>query len=723
MNRPPSSVEPFDSDLEAMEAELAWFEARAKRIITERQLSQSDQPEAPWERGERPTPEALRRRLRVLTDEERALRRHADARAALSTTALERLCATYGLGAPERAVLILAAAPAFSKRLGEVLGALEDGRFGGCGCLTVEILFNFLELSIAERVRARAWFGRGSPLLQNDLVVLSLRDRYAEPEQLLDATLSLTSRTFHFLVGDAVSEDDLLDFSSLEEPRATLGQVVLDAGMKERLLSVVEHHERFLERRADWGVDDVIRYGRGIVMLFHGPPGTGKTMTAHAIADHLGKRILNVDIPTFLDSREHDRFLPALFREARLRDAVLFFDECEALFASRSQGNLLMNVLLTEIERFEGTAILATNEPRALDSALERRLLLRLPFQSPDREERAEIWRRLLPPRAPLSDDVDLTALATRFDLVGGYIKNAVLMAVARISHAGRDVITQADLVAAAESQQIRLSDEDGEPLRIPAARLTDIVLAPSLRLSVGELIDAARDRQRVLSRWGIGAHLSYGKGTVALLHGPPGTGKTLCAEVVAGELGRPLLPCALPSVLSRYVGGTEQNLERLFERATRRGAVLFLDEADSLLHDRAGLRDAHDHRLVNLLLTLIERHEGVVLMATNLRERLDPALLRRVGWMLSFQKPDARQRALIWRSLLPSSAPGASTVDTERLALTYELTGAQIRDVVFRSAFRAARRDMPLCTRDVEQVLVEQTGEPPRVLGWAAEA
>jgi SpoVK/Ycf46/Vps4 family AAA+-type ATPase len=359
----------------------------------------------------------------------------------------------------------------------------------------------------------------------------------------------------------------------------TLDQVVIKDEDKRRILSVVEHHDQYLAARKAWGFDDRIRYGRGVLMLFYGVPGTGKTMTAHGIAQTLGKRVLNVDIPTFIANREAGRFLPGLFREARLRDAVIFFDECETLFGDRRQGNTLMTALLTELERFEGVAILATNLPEALDEALNRRILVKVRFPKPDREAREEIWRRHLPPEAPLADDVDIATLASRFEMTGGFIKNAVLMAVAEAVHTGGDSpqIKMAHLEGAARAQMARPSDSDADLNMVqPKVRLADVILPKKLTGRVEELITAARNRRTVLERWGIGSHLSYGRGISALFYGEPGTGKTLCAEAVAAELNRPLLRASVPSLVSMYVGQTERNLARLFQEAKAHGAVLF---------------------------------------------------------------------------------------------------------------------------------------------------
>ncbi|MEO8808556.1 MAG: AAA family ATPase [Burkholderiaceae bacterium] len=120
----------------------------------------------------------------------------------------------------------------------------------------------------------------------------------------------------------------------------------------------------------------------------------------------------------------------------------------------------------------------------------------------------------------------------------------------------------------------------------------------------------------------------------VMLMTGPSGTGKTLAAEVLAGTMGRDLMRVDLGRVVSRYIGETEKNLDRVFAMAAARGAVLFFDEADSLFGKRSDVKDSHDRYAnveVSYLLQKLEHHSGLVILATNLRHKIDPAFLRRV--------------------------------------------------------------------------------------------
>jgi SpoVK/Ycf46/Vps4 family AAA+-type ATPase len=362
-------------------------------------------------------------------------------------------------------------------------------------------------------------------------------------------------------------------------------------------------------------------------------------------------------------------------------------------------------------------AVLATNLPERLDPALDRRVRVRVDFGKPDGVSRESIWRMLLPPRAVLDADVDLAGLARRYDLTGGYIKNAVLNAVAAAVTESpvAPVLRQTHLDAAARDQMRRpAACEDGARLQEPRATLDDVFLPEAQRRAVQEIVAASNARRTVFERWRVAARQSGGRGVVALFHGAPGTGKTLCAEAVAGELGRPLLRVVLPSVLSRWVGEAERMLARVFSDASSHDAVLLLDEVDGLLMARGrGQASRHDDSVVNALLDLLDRHEGVVLLCTNRPEVLDSALDRRLAWRVAFPEPDTAARAAIWRTLVPPSATGGRALDMHALAAQFPLTGGRLRNAAVRAASRAASEGRSLTLSDLAGAASEESGEP----------
>ena len=190
----------------------------------------------------------------------------------------------------------------------------------------------------------------------------------------------------------------------------------------------------------DWGLGERHPTGTALAFNFAGPSGTGKTICAEAIAHHLGKRLLLVRYAE-LESMwfgETPKNVAAIFRMAQEEGAVLFFDEADGIAARRStdlshglqrETNTTVNVLLQELERFDGVVIFATNLAANFDPAFERRIRTHVLFELPDRAEREQIWRVQLHQRTPLAGDVDFGELAERYAVSGGDIRNAVLKA------------------------------------------------------------------------------------------------------------------------------------------------------------------------------------------------------------------------------------------------------------------------------------------------------
>jgi SpoVK/Ycf46/Vps4 family AAA+-type ATPase len=185
------------------------------------------------------------------------------------------------------------------------------------------------------------------------------------------------------------------------------------------------------------------------------------------------------------------------------------------------------------------------------------------------------------------------------------------------------------------------------------------------------------------------------GKGLNALFAGPSGTGKTMGAEVVARDLGLDLYKIDLSTVMSKYVGETEKNLERIFRAARNSNAILFFDEADALFGKRSEVRDAHDRYAnveISYLLQRMEEYDGLVILTSNLSQNMDEAFVRRMHFTVEFPYPEAEDRKRIWEIVFPQQAPLAAGVDFAALAERYRLTGGNIRNIALTAAFLAAR-------------------------------
>jgi len=223
------------------------------------------------------------------------------------------------------------------------------------------------------------------------------------------------------------------------QPTYSLKDIVLPAACVTQLkdmISYVKNHHVVYEKL---GFGKKLAMGKGLNALFAGPPGTGKTMAAEIIADALDLELYKIDLSSIISKYigDTEKNLSRIFDEAETSNAILFFDEADALFSKRSEvkdshdkhANVETSYLLQRIEAYQGIVILATNFKRNLDEAFVRRLHFLIDFPFPDSQERAEIWRHIWPARVKLSSKVDLNKLAEHLEIAGGNIRNVALQA------------------------------------------------------------------------------------------------------------------------------------------------------------------------------------------------------------------------------------------------------------------------------------------------------
>jgi SpoVK/Ycf46/Vps4 family AAA+-type ATPase len=224
-----------------------------------------------------------------------------------------------------------------------------------------------------------------------------------------------------------------------------------------------------------------------------------------------------------------------------------------------------------------------------------------------------------------------------------------------------------------------------------------DLVLTPDLRRHLEEFEQQARLRWFVYEQWGFGRLCPLGKGITALFAGPSGTGKTMAAQVIARSLELDLYRVDLAGVINKYIGETEKRLKQVFDHCERANVLLFFDEADALFGQRMQVKDAHD-RFANIeidyLLQRIEQFDGIAVLATNRRNDLDNAFLRRLRFLIDFLPPGPEQRLGLWQRALLSSSPSGETLLDEInwpfLAEKLTMTGAEIKASALSAAFLA---------------------------------
>jgi hypothetical protein len=291
---------------------------------------------------------------------------------------------------------------------------------------------------------------------------------------------------------------------------------------------------------------------------------------------------------------------------------------------------------------------------------------------------------------------------------------NLSVDAIHRIAADARDESGEApmtDRVWRRAAQNTRMNIDALAQRIEPKAKWDDIVLPPAETSLLKQITAHVAGRGTVYDDWGFRDKMNRGFGISALFAGASGTGKTMAAEVIANELGQGLHRIDLSSVVSKWVGETEKNLERLFQAAEDSNGILFFDEADALFGKRLEAQHSQDRFAnieINYLLQRLETYPGLAILATNMKDALDPAFVRRLRFIIQFPFPGPAERLKIWKLVFPDQTP-REDLDLERLA-KINITGGSIHSIALNAAFLAASSSTPVVTMEI--VLEATRGE-----------
>jgi hypothetical protein len=239
-------------------------------------------------------------------------------------------------------------------------------------------------------------------------------------------------------------------------------------------------------------------------------------------------------------------------------------------------------------------------------------------------------------------------------------------------------------------AQIVRLKSVGNIPERKYAKK--DLIFAKEVEQQFNSMLSGIRNREFVLKEWGFAKDFSTRKGVNVLFYGASGTGKTLSANVMAHELGRTLLRIDLSSLVSKYVGETEKNIEKIFKDQVDRNTVVFFDEAEALFASRTEQKTSNDrfsNLEINFLLQKMENHEGVIVLATNLEKNIDSAFFRRFDHSIRFTLPEFNERRILWQNSFPVESP-VGNISFDLLAEKMKISGASIRKIALNAALSA---------------------------------
>jgi hypothetical protein len=567
--------------------------------------------------------------------------------------ALARDC---GLAPLDVDLLVTALAPDVDGRFERLYGYLNDD-------VTRRRASAGLALDLAgvpaRNAAARARLAAGSPLTDHRLVLVEDADR-----PFLSRALRVPDRVTQHLLGDDTPDATVLDLVHSPEP--------LDCPLATDLGRLLASHE-----------DE-----RLLVYLRDQARRTGIPLAVAALRA-AGLAAVALDLTRLAARAGAHELVRAAGREALLAGGGLVAGPVEALDGDREALRLLAGLDVPVLLVGDAT----------WDPAWSDRVPLPLDAPALDPAARADAWDDQLRHRLPGSGEGAQQIVEPPVHLRLGPEQIGRAVHSARLSAALVSApVDVARLQAGARAQNAAGLERLSRRLE-PGVGWDDLVLTPAVEAQLRDLAARARHRDMVLGEWRMRPGGGRGHGVTALFAGDSGTGKTMACEVIAGTLGLDLYVVDLATVVDKYVGETEKNLERIFAEASGVNAVLLFDEADAVFGKRSEVRDAHD-RYANIesayLLQRMETFDGLAILATNLRANIDEAFTRRLDCIIDFPAPGEELRETLWRQSLGPPLPVADDVDFGFLAKAFEFTGGNIRSAATSAAYLAAANGRP---------------------------
>ncbi|MFF2040775.1 AAA family ATPase [Kitasatospora sp. NPDC058170] len=656
---------------------LRVVEERVRRAVALRRAVDPD-PDDPY-RGRYLTPEAV---ARLLDEGQRPALPVPPPDAPPPGSPLAVLAARFGLEPPDVDLLLVALAPDLDARFERLYGYLNDD-------LTLRRPTVGLALELCGHsgaAPARFRLAPTAPLVAGGLLEVT------EPERPpLSRVLIVPDRVTAHLLGDA-SPDPLL--------AGVLGDPADDPAVDPAEL-----------RRAAAAV------GTGTGHVHLRTRGGDPEGLAVAALHTSGLRPLALDAAVLShDPRAVSGLARTVAREARLLGAGVLLGPLEELPDKPEERARVLRTLCAVLRDIPFLTYGTSGWEPAW--AADTPVTLTVAAPAPDRQ--VARWRHALAragegrgagtdeERGAGTDALARSVAAHRLD--AGQLRRAAGTAVRTAALDGRPVSAE-DLRTAVRAQNgaglARLARRVE-----PAVGWDDLVLPAPTHRSLWELAVRARHREQVLGQWGMRPGGGRGRGVIALFAGPSGTGKTMSAEVVAADLGMDLYVVDLSTVVDKYVGETEKNLERIFTEASAVNAVLLFDEADAIFGKRSEVKDANDKH-ANMesayLLQRMESFDGIAVLTTNLRANLDEAFTRRLDVIADFPVPDAAQRLALWDRCLGDRVPRADDLDLGFCADRFELAGGSIRACAVTAAYFAAESGEPVTMAQVVTAVAQE--------------
>ena len=415
------------------------------------------------------------------------------------------------------------------------------------------------------------------------------------------------------------------------------------------------------------------------------------------------RSVLTLDLTLLnaMDSEKYRQMIDDLLVRARLLNDEL------VIVTGGQEDEKTINVLLKRILGQLGRVFIVTDENTILRLPVDHYQVYKISLPVPTGAEQHALWKKELS-QVKTSKDVDPKDFAGRYRLGPDVITRCARLSANEAMSLGKKSVSAKDITDAVLKDTTSVLDSlcDRMPLSFT---WDDLVVDEKQRKVMDTLVSRVRNRNLVDEEWGFKKKVPYGRGVSMIMYGPPGTGKTMAAQVMAKEIGMALYRVDLSQLVDKYIGETEKNIGKIFDAASDGNVILFFDEADSLFSKRTEVsssNDKHANTEVAYLLQKIEQHDGISFLATNRFGDFDKAFVRRITYAVHLERPDAAKRLELFEKILPDKTPRDKDLNLKYFADTFDLSGSEIKEVLYSAAFIAAREEADLGNRHISEAI-----------------
>ena len=605
------------------------------------------------------------------------------------------MCKDFRLTQIECLALLLGAAPCFNRKYERIYGYLQD---------RVDLFqpTRGLCVSLAELIEEENTSELSDFLAEKGNLWLLLENAKDEKGGLASAYV-LKPGVRDFLYGSEELPVELCKQCFLFRPSENIQPMLIREEYLHRLCNLWDSLN--MEKKSE--------DAKSCMVLICGKRGIGKKFILKHMASEKQESLLFVDISGLMYEKEETvyRLLEAVYTEAVLLGAQIVLrngdvserpEEAEIYVERQDKRKEILDWLKKRGRNF---FFLAEEIEQKVEDFAGKTIILEFPSLTAG--EKGQLWTAY-GDGYRFAADVDLGQTANKYILTAGEIQNVLDTAGLLAGMEKKELIEQSQIRQAVRQNQ-------NKELGTYATRLDsrfvwdDLILGEEPKKQMRMVCNQMKYRDVVGEQWGFHKKTPYGRGLSVLFYGPPGTGKTMAAQVMANELGLDLFRIDISQMVSKYIGETQKNISRLFEKAKDINAVLFFDEADSLFAKRSEAKDSHD-RNANAetahLLQKLEDYEGITILATNYLNNIDDAFKRRIKFIINIAFPDRDVRLRLWQATLPKETACEEELDFEFFADHFELSGSSIKEILTNAAYLAASEHRGLKNCDIVEAV-----------------